>query len=275
MEDLILIEKFFLIFTIYSVGGWIIEEIHCSISERKIVDRGFLIGPVCPIYGFGGIGITIFLTEFINRPIVVFCMAITLSAVIEYFTSLAMEKIFNARWWDYSEQKLNLNGRICIKTLIPFGLFGLIIIYILNPYIFNEIDKIPINTFHIATGIIFTIFLIDFIVSINVVSKVTSTAKRITTQHKDDTDEIVKEVKKELKQTFAAQRLLDAFPNFKTISVKIKEAAEKTAQKSMEVVEKTAMKSKEVVEKTAQKSKEIAKKQRRKIYANRNNRSKQ
>ena len=98
MEGLILLEKYFLIFIIYSIGGWILEEIHCSIAERKIVNRGFLIGPVCPIYGFGGIAITLFLTEFIERPLVVFWMGILLAAFIEYMTSWVMEKVFNARW---------------------------------------------------------------------------------------------------------------------------------------------------------------------------------
>ena len=131
MENIILIEKYFVLFMIYSVAGWCVEEVTCSIIEKKIVDRGFLIGPLCPIYGFGGTGITIFLTKYINSPIAVFCMGVLLCAVLEYFTSYIMEKIFNARWWDYSNDKLNLNGRICVRTLIPFGVFGMLVLYLI------------------------------------------------------------------------------------------------------------------------------------------------
>lgn len=261
MEGLILLEKYFLIFIIYSIGGWILEEIHCSIAERKIVNRGFLIGPVCPIYGFGGIAITLFLTEFIERPLVVFWMGILLAAFIEYMTSWVMEKVFNARWWDYSNQKLNLNGRICLKTLVPFGVFGLIVVYIINPFLFEQIYKIPNNTTHIISGILIAIILADFIISMDVVSKVTLNSDKIEEEKsKDDTDEITKKVNAELKQNFRIKRFHDAFPDFKTMSTKIKEVADKTAKKSKEVVEKTAQKSIEVVEKTAKKSKEVVEK---------------
>lgn len=230
------------------------EEVVCSIEEKKIVDRGFLIGPVCPIYGFGGIGITLLLSKFIGHPITLFCMAVIISAVLEYFTSYLMEKIFNARWWDYSKEKLNLNGRICLKNLIPFGIFGVIVIYFINPLIFKIIFKIPPTALHIISISLFIILLLDVIVSLSVVSQVTDKAEKLSKDNpKDNTDEITAKVKEELKETIAGSRLVDAFPNFKTFRTKIKEIAEKTAQKSKEVVNKTA----EKVTDTAKKGKEV------------------
>lgn len=243
MDILIFIEKYFILFMVYAIGGWCIEEINCSIIEKKVVDRGFLIGPVCPIYGFGGLAMTIFLTKFINSPITVFCMGVIICAVLEYFTSYIMEKVFNARWWDYSHEKLNLNGRICLKTLIPFGFFGILLIYFLNPFIFKMIDKMNITVFHILSLSIALVMLLDIIVSLSVIWQVTDRAKKITEEHpKDNTNEITARVKDELKQSMAGSRLVDAFPNFST---KIKEIAEKTAKRSKEAMSKGKEKAKQ------------------------------
>ena len=256
MEGLILLEKYFLLFIIYAVGGWIVEEIYCSICEKKFVNRGFMIGPICPIYGFGGLFMTMLLTPFREHPALVFCLAVLLCAVLEYFTSYIMEKIFNARWWDYSDRKYNLNGRICLRNLIPFGIFGMIIIYVFNPFIFNNVSKLSQDNLHILAGIIAIITLIDFVVSMHVVSKVTSTAERLSKDNpKDDTNEITKQVKKELKETVTGKRLVDAYPDFTTLKVKIK----KVATKSKEAAKEAVVKSKKVVKNTAKKSKSVAK----------------
>ena len=260
MENIILIEKYFILFMIYSVAGWCVEEITCSINEKKIVDRGFLIGPLCPIYGFGGTGITIFLTKFIDSPITVFCMGVILCAVLEYFTSYIMEKIFNARWWDYSNDNLNLNGRICIRTLIPFGLFGMLVIYVFNPFLYDIIENISIAELQILTNSLATILILDFIISMAVVSGVTSKAKTISKENpKDNTDEITAKVKEQLRETFAGNRLVNAYPDFTAFRTRIKKIAKETAEKSKEAVIETAKKGKEAVKETAEKSKEVVK----------------
>ncbi|MBR3134257.1 MAG: hypothetical protein IKG56_02210 [Clostridia bacterium] len=260
MENIILIEKYFVLFMIYSVAGWCVEEVTCSIIEKKIVDRGFLIGPLCPIYGFGGTGITIFLTKYINSPIAVFCMGVLLCAVLEYFTSYIMEKIFNARWWDYSNDKLNLNGRICVRTLIPFGVFGMLVLYVFNPFLYDIIESISITELQILASSLSTILILDFIISMAVVSGVTSKAKTISMENpKDNTDEITAKVKEELRKTFAGNRLVNAYPEFTAFRARIKKIARETAEKSKEVVKETAKKGKEAIKETAEKSKEVVK----------------
>ena len=253
MENLILVEKYFLLFIIYSLGGWIIEEIYCSISEKKLVNRGFLIGPICPIYGFGGLLITLLLTRLAFNPLILFMTCMLSCAILEYLTSLIMEKVFNARWWDYSDQKFNINGRICLKNLIPFGLFGLVVIYVVNPFIFAQLDKLNIVALEITAWAIAAITIIDLMVSIFVISKVTDTATKISNENpKDNTNEINARVRNELKESFTSSRFLDAFPNYQLLKNKIVTAAENTAKKGKE----TAKKSKEVIKKTAQKGKE-------------------
>ena len=190
----------FILFIIYSFLGWLVEVINCSIVEKKLVNRGFLISPICPIYGCGALLITLVLSNYKDDWFVVFCMAVILCGLLEYFTSWLMEKIFHARWWDYSKNKFNINGRICLETMVPFGILGLVIIYILNPFFYNILNLIPTNIAEIVSIILLIILIIDSIVSFNVISKVTSTVKKVTQENKkDDTYEITAKVRETIK----------------------------------------------------------------------------
>ena len=116
--SMIIFLNYFLLFIIYSFLGWLIEIIVCSISEKHFTPRGFLIGPYCPIYGFASIIMITLLNKYFNDPLIVFILSAIIASVLEYFTSYIMEKIFNARWWDYSDRKLNINGRICLENSV-------------------------------------------------------------------------------------------------------------------------------------------------------------
>ena len=107
-----MIRFYFLLFISYSVIGWIMETILKTIEYKKFVNRGFLIGPYCPIYGCGALLMTFLLQGYAEDPIVLFVFNIIICSILEYSTSYIMEKIFKARWWDYSYTKYNINGRI-------------------------------------------------------------------------------------------------------------------------------------------------------------------
>ena len=232
------IAVYFIIFIIYSFLGWLVEVIDCSIIEKKIVNRGFLISSICPIYGCGAILITLVLTNYRDDWFVVFCMAVILCGILEYFTSWLMEKLFHARWWDYSKNKFNINGRVCLETMIPFGLLGLLIIYVLNPFFFNLIKMIPTNIANIISIILFIILITDIIISCKVISKVTSTVKKVSQENrKDNTNEIIAKVREILKTNWKGKRLLDAFPDLEAIKEKVKKVANDTAEKSKKAVE--------------------------------------
>ena len=250
MENL---STYFILFIVYSFLGWVVEEITCSFVEKKIVNRGFLISPICPIYGCGSLLITLVLSNYKDDWFVVFCMAVILCGLLEYFTSWIMEKIFHARWWDYSKYKFNINGRVCLETMIPFGILGLLIIYILNPFFYNIINLIPKNTSIIISLILLIILITDIIVSFKVISKVSSTVKKVTQENKkDNTYEITAKVREILKNNWKGKRILDAFPNLETIKEKVKKVASDTALKSKKAVEmgkKAIEKGKEVASK--------------------------
>ena len=132
--------KYFLYFIIYSFIGWLMEVVLKSKDEHKFVNRGFLIGPICPIYGFGVLLIILLVGNSKSDLLAVFLKSILVCSVLEYFTSYFMEKLFHARWWDYSKNKYNINGRICLETMLPFGILSTIVIYVVHPLVIKFVS---------------------------------------------------------------------------------------------------------------------------------------
>ena len=124
------------LFLFYSFIGWIIEVIYTFITEKKFVNRGFLIGPLVPIWGFGAVLITLIL----KKDDSLFNLAISsafIGTFLEYVVNYVMEKMFKVRWWDYSRLPFNINGRVWLGSSLFFGLGGILVVKFLNPIIFN------------------------------------------------------------------------------------------------------------------------------------------
>lgn len=156
----------FLIFIDYSFLGWLLEVISKSYSYKKLVNRGFLFGPICPIYGFGGILISLLLTKYKNDIVVVFILGAVLTSTIEYLTSYILEKVFHNKWWDYSNRKFNINGRVRLDFSVLFGFFSLLVIYVLNDWFLNIINMLEPKVIDVVAIILFIILIIDTIYSI-------------------------------------------------------------------------------------------------------------
>lgn len=214
-----IISKYFLLFVFYSFLGWLMEVTQGYVRHKKFVNRGFLIGPYCPIYGYGAISMTLLLKGYANDPIVLFVMAIVICSILEYTTSFVMEKLFKIRWWDYSNRKFNINGRICLETMIPFCILGCLMIYFVNPFMFAIIDMIPSNLINIIAVILFIIYLVDNAISITIISNL----KDITLDVKgDSTEKVTKEVRKRVLagQQTLYKRIVKAFSSFKVVRKK-------------------------------------------------------
>ena len=200
---------YFVLFIIYSFLGWCMEMVVCFSASKKWINRGFLLGPICPIYGIGCLIITILLKRYLDDPIVLFVMAVVLCSILEYFTSYIMEKLFKARWWDYSDRKYNINGRICLENAVLFGALGLLLSYIINPFVVNMLSFVPTIVINTVSVILFIVFVVDYIISFKVISGFTKVAKTIK---KDSTEEITKKVREILvKQGYLYRRLVSAF----------------------------------------------------------------
>ncbi len=209
------IEYLFLLFIIYSFIGWLMEVLVTCIDSKKIVNRGFLIGPYCPIYGFGGVIITIVLSNCTPNVIAVFSTSFVICSILEYVTSYVMEKVFKARWWDYSHMKFNLNGRISLGTSLFFGIGGLAI-YFINPLFFDIFSGLS-KQLSLSVIILFLIlFLIDNILSFKIILSFKNIA---TSTCRDNTLEITQKVKDVIisSKSILKKRLINAFPNVKAI----------------------------------------------------------
>lgn len=228
MELLYHVEITFLVYLTYAIIGWILEVTCKAIEYKKFVNRGFLIGPYCPIYGTGAILITLLLNRYIEDPFTLFIMAILICSLLEYITSYSMEKLFKARWWDYSRYRFNINGRICLETTIPFGILGLFIMYVANPFILNILLSIPSILLHTITGMLFLVFLVDNMISFKIMLGVRGTTNEFNQKVKDNTEEITRKVKEAItNKSFLNKRLIKAFPGFKSTREKIKNRREK------------------------------------------------
>ena len=220
---------YFLLFIIYSIIGWILEIIFAFINLKKFVNRGFLIGPYCPIYGAGCLLLTILLSKYAEDTIVLFALSIIICSILEYLTSWIMEKIFKLRWWDYSDMKFNINGRICLETMLPFGIIGVIVVKFINPFLLELISQINPNNLSIIVIILMSLFIIDILISFNVVFNLKNVTRNVT---KDSTEEIKKAIHKFIHNNlFMYDRIVKAFPNMSKIIKEQKEKAQKIISK--------------------------------------------
>ena len=212
---MLVICRFFLYFIIYSFLGWLIEVGCKSIQYKRFVNRGFLLGPICPIFGYGVLFIVLLIGDDTSDILSVFLKSILICSVLEYFTSYFMEKLFKVRWWDYSNNKFNINGRICLETMIPFGLLGTLVVYVIHPLIVRFVNLFS-SKFLIIIGIIlFIAYFIDNILSFNVMNKI---KKEIKKYSGDSTEIIKRKVTNWLEaNSFLYRHLKKAYPKFRII----------------------------------------------------------
>ena len=228
----------FLVFFIYSVIGFIIEITSCAIITKKFtMSRGYLLGPYIPVFGFGALLMVNFLDRYKEDIIVLFVLSAVLCSVVEYFTSLLMEKIFKLRWWDYSKDKFNINGRICLRNGFLFGIGGVIITKFFHPILEGFLLSLDKNTIIIVGWILAGIIIIDAVISTFTISKLKIDTNKYV--NKDATHVVKEQVAESLnKYKIFYKRLFRAYPNinFNTNIIKLKEFMEEQMGKTIRLV---------------------------------------
>ena len=171
-----LVSKCIIWLVVYAVIGWVYESTYCTIVEKKWQNRGFLYGPICPIYGCGAVlmmlgwmrvcdaGIT-------PQPWQVFIVVALVSAVLEYVTSWALEALFHARWWDYTDMPLNLNGRICLPASILFGLMGLLVVYVLYDVTMDATAMVPLVVIECLALLLVCLVTVDTTLTVSALTR--------------------------------------------------------------------------------------------------------
>lgn len=200
-------------FFLFSVLGWCMEVALKAIQYHRFINRGFLIGPYCPIYGFGVTVVTVLVGGLIGRHGTVgetFLAGFVLCGALEYFTSWYMEKLFHARWWDYSRKPMNLHGRIWIGNLILFGAASVVIVRWIDPPLFRLLGRLPPFWLHLLALAVPVLLLADYTVSHVLMTLV---KKEIDCQEGDNTEEISRRVRELLRdRNLLLRRIQSAYP---------------------------------------------------------------
>ncbi|MDO4307539.1 MAG: hypothetical protein Q4C77_11935 [Eubacteriales bacterium] len=251
-------------FFMYSFAGWCMEVILKYRQYHRFINRGFLIGPYCPIYGSGAVVITVFIGGSIGSFAgfgETFLASFIICGVLEYFVSWYMEKLFHARWWDYSQKPMNLHGRIWIGNLILFGLGGIIIVKLLNPPFFTWINKWPRWLVYSAAILVVLIMVSDYVASHILFNMV---RKEIDGVDADNSEEVSTKIRALLRSKPALlRRIGDSYPTL-TVSPEVvlailKKHQEKLAENvriAQEQLAETVKNSKEQITESMKNSKE-------------------
>ena len=158
----------FLLLLVYSFLGWCGEMVYCSAGQRKLCEkRGFLNGPLCPIYGHGALVVLLALDGGCENPLLTFFLGAILTSIVEYLTSYAMEKLFHMRWWDYSRYRFHLNGRVCLLNSTLFGLASVFLCHAANPPITRRLGLLFTTGLGVPLALILgAVYLADIALSV-------------------------------------------------------------------------------------------------------------
>lgn len=158
--------QLFMTFLVYAVIGWLWETFYCSLKSGHFVYRGFLLGPYCPVYGFGVSGVLLLTPKNYGSTLELYLYSIVIATVIEYIASYLLEKLFNMKLWDYSDVPFNINGRVALPVSIFWGFGCVILIKYIEPFIGGHITNFINSTKGIAPAILFVLFMADVISSL-------------------------------------------------------------------------------------------------------------
>ena len=171
-------------FFVFSAIGWAIECTYRSLGERRVINSGFLYGPMCPIYGTGCLVFDICLVPISapieKRIIIVLLLGMVLADAVEYITSYLMEKLFNARWWDYSNNFLNLHGRICFKHTCYWAIFAFAYVYLIAPLYRYALTFISQEIRTIAVFVILAIFAVDLTFTVKAAADINKLMRKLS-----------------------------------------------------------------------------------------------
>lgn len=151
------------IFFIYSFIGWCGEVVLAAVNRHKFVNRGFVSCPLCPVYGAGAVAVSVFLPELEERLFFLFLGGMIVTAFVEYLTGRLLELIFHKKWWDYSDQKFQLDGYVCLKNSVIWGICSVLVIRIFNPLLCRGLELLPMLLGEVLLWVLGVLLAIDFI----------------------------------------------------------------------------------------------------------------
>lgn len=219
------------IFFIYAFLGWCTEVSYAALVTGKFVNRGFLNGPWCPIYGFGVVIVLACLEPLKGNLLALFLGSVVLTSALEWLTGFVLEKLFRQRWWDYSDQPFNVSGYICLRFSVAWGFACLFVVKLLHPTIQLFIRLIPHVVGLVLLGILCAVMAVDLVATLSTIAKLNRRLALI--------DEMAAKIK-ESSNDFGgelAERVLDAAEKGTDWKEDLEEWSERLAQYREEMTE--------------------------------------
>lgn len=245
---------FLLYFFVYGWIGWCVEVAFAAVKEHRFVNRGFLNGPFCPVYGIGVGAVVMLLQPFRDRLVVLYIFSVMLVTALEWMTGFLLEKLFHNKWWDYSNMPLNLNGYVCLLFSLVWGVACVLIVKIVNPFIFRLLSLLPKTGGIVMLIIAFLILIVDLCVTVSGIlkfnkglehmEKIASEMRRISDDLGENIYELVVDAL-EKKQKFgeSAKEFQEKVQVYKektdSISVDMKKRIVELKESYKEILEKT------------------------------------
>lgn len=158
-------------FLIYAFLGWCVEVCFVSINTKQFVNRGFLNGPVCPIYGFGVVLVLLILRPILNNIVLLFFGSVVVTSLLELVTGYLLKVLFHTRWWDYSDQRFNLGGYICLRFSLLWGVGCVFLLKVVHPLIAGLVQLLPVWLGIVLLLVFYAVLLADVVVTVNAISK--------------------------------------------------------------------------------------------------------
>ena len=196
--------RFLWIFFIYAFLGWCTEVSYAALVTGKFVNRGFLNGPVCPVYGFGVVIVLAGLAPLEENLLLLFLGSVALTSSLEWLTGFVLEKLFHQRWWDYSDQPFNLSGYICLRFSIAWGFACLFVVKLLHPTVLLLIRLVPKTLGVILLALLGAVMAVDLAATVSTIVKLNRRLEQI-----DELASKIKEASNEFGENLA-ERVLDA-----------------------------------------------------------------
>ena len=196
--------RFVWIFFIYAFLGWCTEVSYAALVTGKFVNRGFLNGPVCPVYGFGVVIVLSCLTPLADNLPLLFLGSVILTSALEWLTGFVLEKLFHQRWWDYSDEPFNLGGYICLRFSVAWGFACMFVVKLLHPTVLLLIRLIPHTLGLVLLALMGTVMAVDLAATVSTISKLNRRLEQI-----DQLAAKIKEASNEFGENLA-EKVLDA-----------------------------------------------------------------
>lgn len=220
--------ELFFYFLWWAVFGWFLEVVDRTLETGGFENRGFLNGPICPIYGFGVIIITHALAPLKEHFLILYILSTVICTAFELFVGLLLERLFHAKWWDYSEEKFNYKGFICLRISLLWGVGSVLCICVVHPLIEKLVDRIPYTGGNVFAAVILVIIAIDIAATLSDIHQFNMRLKQIdyiaTLLHdksialgENISDEVLSLNAKyeKLSEQIKSSRLVKAFPTMK------------------------------------------------------------